>query len=149
MLQIRRAGREDASQLKELYFHHLTSNPPKEEQNMEKWAETLERFERSGSYYLLVGEEEGRLVSSVTLVIVENLTHNRRPYAVIENVVTHSHYRGRHYATALMEKAAEIARRHTCYKIMVMTGSKRESTLNFYKNCGYSATEKTGFVKRL
>ena len=146
---IRRAKKEDATQLKELYFRHLTSSPPKEEQDMGKWAEALERFERSGSYYLFVGEEEGKLVSSVTLVIIENLTHNRRPYAVIENVVTHASYKGRHYATALMEKAAETAREHGCYKIMVMTGSKRKSTLDFYKNCGYSATEKTGFLKRL
>ena len=105
---IRRAKKEDAVQLKELYFRHLTSSPPEEEQDMGKWAEALERFERSDTYYLLVGEEEGKLVSSVTLVIIENLTHNRRPYAVIENVVTHASYRGRHFATALMEKAAEM-----------------------------------------
>ncbi|MFR8002569.1 MAG: GNAT family N-acetyltransferase [Hydrogeniiclostridium sp.] len=146
---IRRAKKEDAAQLKEPYFRHLMFSPPKEEQNMGKWAEALELFERSESYYLLVGEEEGNLVSFVTLVIIENLTHNHRPYAVIENVVTHASYKGRHYATALMEEAAETARKHDCYKIMVMTCSKRKSTLDFYKNCGYSATEKTGFLKRL
>jgi len=30
-----------------------------------------------------------------------------------------------------------------------MTGSKKESTLNFYKNAGYDPNEKTAFIQRL
>ena len=149
MLRIRTATAADAESLYDLYHNHLTSNPPIEPQDMAIWSEKIARFENDPFYHLLVGEVDGNIVSSVTLVVIENLTHNIRPYAVIENVVTHADHRGNHYATALMESASKIAAGLGCYKIMLMTGSKKESTLNFYGYCGYNRNDKTGFIKWL
>jgi GNAT superfamily N-acetyltransferase len=67
----------------------------------------------------------------------------------MENVVTHYDYRNRGYASKMIQYAADIAKRENCYKIMLMTGSKKESTLNFYKNNGFSDKEKTAFLMRL
>jgi len=149
MINIRKAKAEDAGSLRDLYFNHLTAHPPTEEQDMDKWQEMIKAFENNNLYHLLVGEVDNKIISSITLVIIENLTHNLRPYAVIENVVTHADYRGKHYATALMNYSSEIAKQFGCYKIMLMTGSKRESTLNFYENCGFNKNEKTAFIQRL
>lgn len=149
MISIRRARMEDAENLKDLYFNHLTANPPTEEQDMNKWQEMISTFETNKLHHLLVGEINNKIVSSVTLIIIENLTHNMSPFAVIQNVVTHSDYRGKHYGTALMNRASEIATQFGCDKVMLMTGSKLESTLNFYENCGFNKIEKTGFLKRL
>ena len=149
MLIIRTATATDAESLHDLYHNHLTLTPPKEPQDMKIWRGKIAKFENSPLYHLLVGEVDGRVVSSVTLIIVENLTHNLRPYSVIENVVTHADHRGKHYATELMNKASEIATEHGCYKIMLMTGSKKESTLKFYENCGFNKNDKTAFIKHL
>ena len=149
MLKIRKAIAADAEMLHDLYHNHLTSNPPKEPQDMTIWRERIARFESNPFYHLLVGEVDGKVVSSVTLIVIENLTHNMRPYAVIENVVTHAEYRGKHYATALMNKASEIAAELGCYKIMLLTGSKKDSTLKFYENCGFNKNDKTAFIKWL
>ena len=146
---IRKATRQDVKDLYELYMKHLTSFPPVEEQDLGVWSEKLTRFETDPLYHILVGEVENRVVSSVTLVIIENLTHNLRPYALIENVVTHSDYRNKHYATELMNRASDIAKEYGCYKVMLLTGSKRDSTIRFYENCGFKKDEKTGFIKRL
>jgi GNAT superfamily N-acetyltransferase len=67
----------------------------------------------------------------------------------VEYVVTHEDYRGRGYASSCLAKAKEIAVSENCYKIMLMTGSKKESTLNFYRNAGYSSDDKTGFNQKL
>jgi len=32
---------------------------------------------------------------------------------------------------------------------MLLTGSKREATLNFYKNAGYNCNDKTAFIQWL
>ena len=36
-----------------------------------------------------------------------------------------------------------------CYKIMLLTGSKKKETLNFYDNAGYNSTDKTAFIQWL
>ncbi|MDR2687725.1 MAG: GNAT family N-acetyltransferase [Oscillospiraceae bacterium] len=149
MLTIRQATPGDAAALHELYTRHLTQTPPEEPQDTAQWSALLAAFAADPGYHLLVGELDGRVVSSVTVIVIQNLTHNLRPYAVIENVVTHADFRDRGYASALMEAASEIARENNCYKIMLLTGSKKESTLRFYGRCGFDMHAKTAFLKRL
>ena len=51
---------------------------------MQQWKDMLDKFEKDDNMHLLV--------------------------AIIENVVTHTKYRNRGYASALLERASEIAR---------------------------------------
>lgn len=146
---IRKAKRTDANDLKELYFNHLTHFPPKEEQDMNLWQNLLDQFEKDEKMHLLVVEEDGKIVSSVQMAIIENLTHNVRPFAVIENVVTHADYRNKGYASALLDRASEIAKEYRCYKVFLETGSNKESTLNFYRGNGFAIDEKHSCLKRL
>lgn len=78
-----------------------------------------------------------------------NLTHGQRPYALIENVVTHEAFRGKGLATACLDYAKKLAIGENCYKIMLLTGSKQESTLNFYRRAGYNSEDKTAFIQWL
>ena len=149
MMTIREAALHDVQDLHELYMRHLTQYPPKEQQNMELWSDLLKILIANPDYHLLVGELDNKVIASVTLVIIRNLTHNLRPYSVMENIVTHSDFRNKGYASALMERASEIAKDNHCYKIMLMSGSRRESTLRFYERCGFNMNEKIAFLKRL
>lgn len=146
---IRKAKSTDAKDLKILYFEYLTNYPPQEEQDMNLWEHLLSKFEKDDNMYLLVLEDDGKVVSTVQMAIIENLTHNVRPFAVIENVVTHKDYRNKGYASALLERASEIARNRKCYKISLETGSNRESTLNFYRKNGFVIDAKHSCLKRL
>lgn len=148
-MEIRKATGSDANDLKTLYFDYLTHYPPTEEQDMQLWADMLDKFEKDDNMHLLVAVEDGKAVSSVQMAIVESLTHNVRPFAVIENVVTHEDYRKKGYASALLERATEIARERGCYKVFLETGSNRESTLNFYRNNGFVIDEKHSCLKKL
>ena len=146
MLNIRMANENDLPALKELYLHlHEQYLTPVTPDQIKIWEEIL----RTPDYYILIGDYMGQAVSSVTIIIIKNLTRGMRPYALIENVVTAPDYRKKGYAGLLIKKAAEIAKEHNCYKIMLLTGSKKESTLDFYKKAGFSDTEKTGFIMRL
>ena len=146
---IRKAKNTDANDLKVLYFDYLTHFPPNEEQDMDLWRNLLDKFEKDENMHLLVLEEDGKAVSSVQMAIIESLTHNVRPFAIIENVVTHIEYRNRGYASALLEKASEIAKERRCYKVFLETGSNKESTLNFYRKNGFAIDEKHSCLKRL
>ena len=142
---IREVRIDEYRQLMELYLHlHETEIPPAE-LTKDLW----ERLVNDPNYHLIAAEEDGRLVATCTCVIIPNLTHGPRPYAWVENVVTHPDYRGRGLATACLDYAKDIAVRENCYRLVLMTGSKLESTLRFYERAGYNRTDKTGFIQWL
>lgn len=141
---VREAKRGDLRQLLELYLYlHEQSIPEDCEHLQSTWRQITE----DENHHLLVNEIDGKIVSSCVCVIIPNLTRNVRPYAFIENVVTHADYRGRGLASECLAYAGEIARRNNCYKMMLLTGTKEQQTLDFYRNAGYNSADKTAFIR--
>jgi len=148
-MKIREVLTSDVLDLQELYLNHLKSKPSLEPPSIENWVSLIDSFIKDEDYHLLVGEVEGKVVSTITLIVIRNLTNNLRPYALIENVVTHSAHRNKGYSSALIDFGAKLSKKENCYKIMLMTSSKKESTLNFYRKNGFDINEKTAFIMRL
>ena len=98
-------------------------------------------------HHVIVAEENGEIVSSCVCVIIPNMTHNQQPYAFIENVITDERFRKRGLATQCLNFAKEIALKENCYKMMLLTGSKKKSTLDFYRKAGYNSEDKTAFIQ--
>lgn len=142
----REVVKEDLNGLLTLYTHlHEKKVHVIDESIKAVWNKILSNED----YHIIVEEENGEIVSSCTCIIVQNLTRNASAYAVVENVVTHSDYRGRGLATKCLEYANHLAIENNCYKMMLITGSNRESTHEFYKNNGYSSDGKTAYYKLL
>ena len=141
---VREARKEDLNALLELYlFLHEDSIPEPSEHLADVWNMIIE----DSNHHLIVNEIGGKLVSSCVCVIIPNLTRNVRPYAFVENVVTHGDYRGKGYATQCLDYAKKIAEKENCYKMMLLTGSKKPETLKFYENAGYNSSDKTAFIQ--
>ena len=136
----------ELNSLLELYTHLHETGLPENTEYLEKTWRTICNDE---NHHIIVCDIEGKIVSSCVCVIIPNLTRNIRPYAFIENVVTHSDYRNRGYATACLEFAKEIALKENCYKMMLLTGSKENSTIEFYERAGYNSDDKTAFIQWL
>lgn len=143
-LSVRRATRADLSCLLDLY-QHLIAGDERPEDPVAR--EAFERFLAYAGSAIFLGEIGGVLVASCTLVVIPNLTRGARPYALIENVVTHGDHRRRGYGRTLLDRAVEVAWQAGCYKVMLLTGSQDPSTLRFYSGAGFMQT-KTGFQKR-
>jgi GNAT superfamily N-acetyltransferase len=143
-MKVRGIKENESSDLLELYTHlHELGVPENSEHLQNTWSVIC----RDGNHHIIVCEVDGKLVSSCVCVIIPNLTRNIRPYAFIENVVTRADYRGKGYATACLNHAKDLAIKANCYKMMLLTSSKTESTLNFYKRAGYNCTDKTAFIQ--
>ena len=141
---IREAKREDLAELLELYlFLHEDSIPAMNNHLEKAWEQILE----DPNHHLIVNEIDGRIISSCVCVIIPNLTRNVRPYAFIENVVTHADHRGKGYAGECLAYAKQIAEQENCYKMMLLTGSKKPETLHFYEQAGYNSSDKTAFIQ--
>ena len=145
-MTVREIKENELSDLLALYTHlHELDVSEDSERLQNTWATIC----NDENHHIIVCEVNGKLVSSCVCVIIPNMTRNIRPYAFIENVVTHTDYRGKGYATACLNYAKEVAVKAGCYKMMLLTGSKSDSTLIFYKRAGYNCTDKTAFIQWL
>lgn len=143
---IREAKEQDLDGVLSLYLHlHEARIPECDNALLNAWEQIIQ----DSNHHLIVKELEGKIVSSCVCVIIPNLTRGVRPYALIENVVTERSHRGKGYATECLNYAKEIARANGCYKIMLLTGSNNEKTLQFYRSAGYNSTDKTAFIQWL
>lgn len=144
-MQVREAMEKDFDQIMGLYRQLQPRDPVLTNgRDREVFLEIL----RAPNLHLFVLVLRDQVVSTCYLNIIPNITRSARPYAVIENVVTDEAVRGRGFGQELMKHTLGFAWTEDCYKAMLQTGSKRESTHAFYKSCGFSGDEKTGYVCR-
>ena len=143
---VREAVKEDLDELLNLYLFLHEKNIPENSEHLENtWKTIIEDI----NHHIVVKEINGKIVSSCVCIIVPNLTRNIRPYALIENVVTNEEYRGKSYAIECLNYAKEIAIKNDCYKMMLLTGTKNENTVAFYKSAGYNSDDKIAFIQWL
>ena len=141
---VREVVKEDLDALLDLYlFLHEDSIPEHDKHLEETWEQILE----DPNHHLIVNEIDGQIVSSCVCVIIPNLTRSVRPYAFVENVVTHAEHRRKGYAGECLTYAKKIAEQENCYKMMLLTGSKKTETLHFYEQAGYNSSDKTAFIQ--
>jgi GNAT superfamily N-acetyltransferase len=92
------------------------------------------------------GFVDGRLVSACNAVIVPNLTRGARPYAVIENVVTHADFRRQGIGAAVLRSLLAECWARDCYKVMLLSGRRRAAVYAFYEALGFDRDAKQAFV---
>lgn len=129
-------------------YKHLHEQDPELDHNdqlVKLWDEIM----RDDYINILVVELDGELVATCVLNILKNLTRNARPYALIENVVTHKDYRRKGLGRKLLNTAIEISQQRNCYKMMLLTGQPGEEVHRFYQSLGFRKDVKTGYNLKL
>ncbi|MEL6640619.1 MAG: GNAT family N-acetyltransferase [Pseudomonadota bacterium] len=127
-----------------LYAHLSPEDPPTDIDIAQANLRAMGTYTGSA---VLLGEVEHTLITSCTCIVVPNLSRRGRPYALLENVVTHRDYRCQGFGTQILRYAIDGAFAQGCYKVMLLTGTKKQSTLDFYLKAGFQQT-KTGFQIR-
>lgn len=119
---IREANKNDLNEILQLYLYLHEESVPEDTAHLQN---TWENIVNDANHHLIVCEVDGKIVASCACVIIPNLTRNVCSYAFVENVVTHGKYRKKGYATACLDFAKRIAEANNCYKMMLLTGSKK------------------------
>ncbi|MEP2716103.1 GNAT family N-acetyltransferase [Pseudophaeobacter sp.] len=143
-IQIRTASAKDSDALLDLYAF---LSPGDDRCTTARAAENIRRISQIEGSAVLLGLQQDKILTTCTLIVIPNLTRGGRPYAVIENMVTHPEARGKGLGTSLLDAACDRAWDNDCYKVMLSTGSTRPSTLSFYEGAGFEQS-RTGFEKR-
>jgi GNAT superfamily N-acetyltransferase len=104
------------------------------------------RFARYPDYTLYVGAQDGRIVGSFALLIMDNLGHLGAPSAIVEDVVVGPVLQGRGIGRAMMAFAVARAREKHCYKLVLSSNAKRDRAHAFYESLGF---ERHGYSFRI
>jgi GNAT superfamily N-acetyltransferase len=140
---VRAAIHDDLNGLLALYGFLNPKDPAPDETKLRNvWRDLLD----SKATTILVAEHKNALVATCTLTIVPNLTRGAQPYAIIENVVTHSAHRRAGFGRSVMEAALKTAWEHDCYKVMLASG--RPDAVPFYESVGLKPSRKNFFEAR-
>ena len=137
---MRAAVRADLPRVLELYRSFNSYDPAFDEAAA---GPAWDRLVQSGLVTVIVAELGGEAAATCTLAVVPNLTSQGRPYAVIENVVTHPDHRRAGLGRQVLAFAVAAAWAPGCYKVTLSTGSTQESTLRFYEAAGFRRNAKT------
>jgi glucosamine-phosphate N-acetyltransferase len=112
----------------------FTRNP--QEVSFETFTNALSLMNARGSYVFVI-EEDKRIVASMTLLIEQKLHNNCKKVGHIEDLVVHSEYRRRGFASELISFAVDLCFRANCYKVVLNTNAENVALY-----------EKNGFVQK-
>ena len=94
---------------------------------------------------LVVAEMDGKVVGTADMVVIDNLTHGGRPWAMVENVVVDQSWRGNQVGIGLMTALLDEARVRRCYKMQLLSMKHRTAAHAFYRNLGFDDSLAEGF----
>lgn len=91
-----------------------------------------------GKQRLLVAESRRKIVGTLVLVVVPNLSHKGTPFGIIENVVVDEKHRSKGIGEALIIHAVDAARKAGCYKVVLTSNKRRTDAHRFYERLGFA-----------
>ena len=139
---VRDATEADLPRLVEL-LAQLSPGTPREVEvtpSLSSYRQAFAQIQADPRQRLLVVEAEGLVFGSAALIIVPNLSHQGRPYAIVENVVIDASQRGAGYGELLMRYVVGEAREAGCYKLSLTSHKQRRDAHRFYERLGFRAT---------
>jgi N-acetylglutamate synthase-like GNAT family acetyltransferase len=141
---VREATEADLPRVLEL-LDQLPLSPDAEHEDLrspvaEAYRAAYREIAASSKHRLLVVEVHGRIAGTAALIIIPNLSHRGRPWAVVENVVVDEAERGKRYGELLMQRALAIAKEAGCYKLTLTSSKARADAHRFYQRLGFRAT---------
>jgi len=136
MAMVRLATEQDLPRILELYNELIGGQyylAPDKAQSV--FAEIVSML----GHELLVAEEDGMVVGSMVLLIVPNLSHGARPWAIVENLIVDGRYRRRGIGRLLMEYALARAGEASCCRVQLLSSKKRREAHRLYRSLGFKA----------
>ena len=144
MIQYNIATKENLPGILSLYRQ---LNPEEEVLSIKEAEKIWERAKRQNITYFIASDGD-RIVSSLFLAIIPNLTRGGQSNGFIENVITHEEYRRKGIGKKLMKMAIDYGKANNCYKIILLSNIKRKESHLFYESCGFNGDSKRGYEMR-
>jgi GNAT superfamily N-acetyltransferase len=98
----------------------------------------LARIRQYPDYALYVAVEDGRVVGTFALLIMDNLMHRGAPSGIVEDVGVLPELRGHGIGKQMMQHAMALCAKRGCYKLVLSSNAKRTDAHAFYASLGFT-----------
>ncbi len=143
MYNLRHAEPKDIPRILELYDElsiTMSNVEAGKDPGAEEYARVLDQIDRAPEHQLLVVDDGTCVVGTLVLLIVPNLSHRASPWVLLENLMVDEGFRGKGLGRMLIDHAISKARDARCYKIVLMSDTRREDAHRFYRHMGFEAS---------
>jgi ribosomal protein S18 acetylase RimI-like enzyme len=142
-LNIRQASISDLPEILNLYAIVLDKG---EVLSLEQAEIHFKKMQTYPNYKVYVAENEGDIVGTFALLIMDNLAHKGTPSGVVEDVAVLTELQGKGIGKMMMEFAMEKCKEAGCYKLVLSSNLIRKEAHAFYESLNF---EKHGFSFRV
>lgn len=132
----REASKEDLPEVLHLYAQPDFDNG--KVLSLSEAERVFERITHYPDYKIHVAHtEEGQVVGTFALLIMDNLGHIGARSAIIEDLAVDPGWQGRGIGKTLMKHALQLCGEKGCYKAVLSSNLKRERAHAFYESLGF------------
>lgn len=104
------------------------------------YLDAFEAMDRDPDNTLLVAEQDGRVVGTFQLTIIQHLMYRGGRIAQIEAVRVDAPLRGQGIGESMMRWAIEEARKRGCVRVQLTSNKQRLAAHRFYARLGFAAS---------
>jgi GNAT superfamily N-acetyltransferase len=143
MVRVRLATEKDITPILDLYHEltiHITQIESSRNSSPADVRKVFNEICADPRHELFVIEDQGKVVGTVVLLIVPNLSHSATPWAIVENLVVSEKYRRRGFGRMLLEHVITRARKKGCHRIELCSDMRREEAHRLYHAVGFEAS---------
>lgn len=120
-----------------------------EKPSLDAMRESFAAMQREGRYFLVGVHEEGELAGTAMGVVCRQLSHDARPFMVMENFIIAEKHRRKGLGMLLIREIERLAVENNCRTLFFCSGMKRTGAHAFYEAAGFSPDTARGFKKYL
>jgi len=132
-MQIRAATRADVPAIVALYADDMLGAARETPAELDRYYAAFDALDGQ----LLVGERDGRIVATLQLTMIQQLSSRGSKVAQIEAVRVASELRGGGLGATLVRDAVERARAAGCVRVQLTSHKERADAHRFYERLGF------------
>jgi GNAT superfamily N-acetyltransferase len=87
--------------------------------------------------FVIVAEDEGRIVGTLQVTFIANLSFEGGRRALVEAVRVADSHQGKGLGRAMMEHVTQMARARGCKMVQLTSNRKRPGAIKFYERLGF------------
>jgi len=128
---------DDVQTISQMLYNDPLGKTRESPTSASQYKEVFERILREPNNYLLALKKDGKVIGTLQLTLIDNLTFSGARRAMLEGVRISTDYRGQGLGKVFIDAAIDIAKNGGARIIQLTTNKDRPESMEFYTKIGF------------